>query len=228
MNSYSLKEAEPSVQLLIQRIAEMAGIDQEVEVVASDVPVTCTTLFTDTEDGKPGKPVIAYNPVFIDELNKANPYAVTAAIAQEMAYHYNQNFQGMYEAELIGEKVRASKKVNPDKFTGWVLWHEGIQLEEAMKLYNIPRFSQPYVNQENQRKTVMRAGWIRAHERMKLPPRFDRKDFVSSTEERGIEQMTIDSPHPKVSARSTDTENILFGLAALALLAGGISMLGRE
>jgi hypothetical protein len=228
MNSYSLKEAEPSVQQLIQRIAEMAGIEQEVEVVASDIPTTCTTLFADQEDGRPEKPVIAYNPVFVDELNKANHCAVTAAIAQEMAYHYNQNYQGMYEAELIGEKARAPKKINPDKFTGWVLWHEGVQLEEAMKLYNIPRFSQPYIREENQRKTVMRAGWIRAHERMKLPPKFDRRDFVSSIEEKGIEQMNTDTPDSKVSARSTDAENILFGLAALALLAGGISILGRE
>jgi hypothetical protein len=227
MNSYSLKEAEPDVQQLIHRIAEMAGIDQEIEIFASDVPTTCTTLFLGNV-GQPEKPVIAYNPVFVDELNKANPWAVTAAIAQEIAYHYNQNFQAMYEAECIGEKVRAPKKINPDKFTGWALWHEGVQLDEAMKLYNVPRFSQPYVHGENQRKTVMRAGWIRAHERMKLPPKFDLKNFHSSIEEKGIEQMTPDKPDSKLSAKSTDTDNILFGLAALALLAGGISMLGRE
>ncbi|MCD6069417.1 MAG: hypothetical protein K0S33_4243 [Bacteroidetes bacterium] len=206
MKSYPLRKADPDFYQLVNRIANMAGIENAVEVFATDVPSSCTTLFI--ADGRHDKPVICYNPVFTDELEKADPLAVTAAFAHEIARYYNAG---------LDEKKGNHTKINADKFTGWVLWHESVQLKEAMALYNLPRFSKPFsVLGENQRKIVMKAGWIQAHDRLLLPPKRESEKRPEFKQEEW----------PKVK-ETNEAGGLLLGLAALAFLASGMSTLGE-
>jgi hypothetical protein len=167
MYNYPQRYAEQSIQRLVNRIARMAGVEYRIEVLPSDDLHACSTSFKE-ETGQHKRPVINYNPVFIEQLETVNRWAAVAAFAHEVAFHYNNDLYGKYIANYSDNdpsyKARLHE-INADKFTGWVLWHEGAKLKDAMELYKLPKFSDPYTSDpaKNDRKTTMRAGWVRAY-----------------------------------------------------------------
>jgi hypothetical protein len=169
MYNYPQRYAEPVIQRLVNRIARMAGVEYRIEVLQSDSLHACSTSFKE-EPGQHKRPVISYNPVFIEQLETVNRWAAIAAFANEVAYHYNNDLYGKYLANYSDSdssyKAR-QREIQADKFTGWVLWHEGAKLREAMDLYNLPKFRDPYSSnpEKNERKSIMRAGWVRAYVR---------------------------------------------------------------
>lgn len=169
MYNYPQRYAEPVIQRLVNRIARMAGVEYRIEVLQSDSLQACSTSFKE-EPGQHKRPVISYNPVFIEQMESINRWAAIAAFAHEVAYHYNNDLYGKYLANYSDNdtsyKAR-QREIQADKFAGWVLWHEGAKLRDALTLYNLPKFRDPYSAdpERNERRSLMRAGWVRAYVR---------------------------------------------------------------
>lgn len=175
MNSSYQKPADPGIQRLVNRIAKMAGVAYRIEVFSTEEPLACGTFFK-PQPGKKDKPAIQYNPVFMEQLRTINPWADVALFAQEVAYHFNNNLYGEQLAEsldIYSDEKTDRKEIKADRFTGWVLWHEGAKLKEAVELYHLPRFSNAIVTESTEgRMKTMKMGWIKAYNKL-LPKKRD-------------------------------------------------------
>jgi hypothetical protein len=175
--NYQLSAAEPGIQRLVNRIAKMAGLHYKIRVFSSDAPSACATFF-ETDPEKRRRPAIRYNPIFIEQLETVSPWAIVAMFAHEVAGHYNSNIIGKRLADAYDHGTKKEdlyRSIQADRFAGWVLWHEGARLKDAITLYNLPRFNDA-VTEENPRKKTMRAGWIKAFNKKVNPSRRSKQE----------------------------------------------------
>ncbi|HEY1039584.1 MAG TPA: hypothetical protein VGF30_09285 [Bacteroidia bacterium] len=218
MNTFPLRSADAELQQLVNRITKMAGIINTIDVYAFDGASSCTTCYIKVGDHD--KPVICYNPYFIDQLNRRNPLAVTAVFAQQIAHFYNKRLDlSLAYSESLHTNRSTRPKINPDKFTGWVMWHESIQLNDVIELYDFPRFSEYDHTGRNKRMMLMKEGWKQAHARLLLPPKI-KQPVKEVPQEKEPEPVITSAPQS-----SKESENMLVGLFTFAFIAGGMSML---
>lgn len=211
MNSctYRLRPSAPQYQNLVNRIVKMVGLDYSIDVFASDTDNACATLFKRNSDDS-GKPIIAYNPLFIESIKRSSPWAVYAVFAHEVAHHYNKDLYGDYVAGLFGipiDKKSHRQELNADRFAGWVLRYEGASLSNAMEMYQVIPFEKSYTHPSMElRMQAMKAGWIEANNKL-------------------IARQQLGNVKRN---QANDVGNALLGIAALALIAGGINALSKR
>lgn len=200
MNSYQLSKAEPEIQGLVNRIAKMAGMDRKIEVFATTAPYACSTYFKEDTD-QIQRPVLIYNPVFIEQITTSHSWAVVAVFAHEIAGFYNNNLYETFIDHFSDKKFNykaAKVEIRVDHFTGWVLWHEGARLKEAMDLYKLPRFKDGFSAdpEKNERAKAMRTGWIKAYYKApgnrKVKPK-RKQNPPSGSKEEGTDQKDTDN-----------------------------------
>lgn len=178
--TYNLRQGHPYYQNLVNRITKMLDLPYTITVYESDTPNACATLYKRCSV-EPQKPVIAYNPLFIENIRRKSHWAVIAVFAHEVAHHYNEDLFGKYSANLLGDrydKRSHQQELNADKVAGWVLHKEGATIDEALQMYNVVTFRESYTHPSGlKRKRAMIDGWAAANKsvpkKLEYKPNFD-------------------------------------------------------
>jgi hypothetical protein len=159
-NKTGLRIAPLHYQGLVNRITKLAGFKHRLWVYETSSVKTWNTHC------KAGVPIIAYNPKFMARACKAGKWAVIAAFASEVIYHYNMDFHGKYICKYYDLKMGPGmyhRRMNMDYFVGRVLRHEGASREEALSVLLQTQESK-FENRE--REQMLTAGWIAANEQL--------------------------------------------------------------
>lgn len=168
--SYNLRRANPKYQHLVDQITSTLGM-RRIEVYASDTDNACATLRRATNSGSL-KPIIAYNPTFINELLDYSEWAVIGVFAHEVGHHFNLDIRGSFMNRRLVNRTSHRKELNADKFAGWILKRFGATLDEALHLYRIFEINQSFTHPaKSNRVNAMRQGWYEAHYQLNPPRR---------------------------------------------------------
>lgn len=183
--TYNLRKSDPKYQYLVNRITKMAGMTHSISVYAADTNNACATLYKRC-DNEPQKPIITYNPRFINNIRYYSDWAVIAVFAHEVAHHYNKDLYGEYIAKLYGFGFSADintkfhkQELNADRFAGWVLRNEGASLNEALELAHFLDENDTYTHPGVAKRILaIEQGWNEANNQLKpKDPVFDWSNF---------------------------------------------------
>lgn len=198
--TYNLRPADPFYQGLVNRVTAKLNMPR-IEVFEADTANACATLFKRSlHDNR--KPIITYNPVFMQEVYEHNPWAAYFIMIHEVAHHYNRDLHGRFLSALHGIDHRShQKELNADYVAGWMLYCEGASLNDTLSLAGVIDLVRSNSHPgEAQRKAAMKKGWSDADCRYVPAPKIVRK--------------------PKVAIGE-----IFVGAAAVALIFAGINAL---
>ena len=105
--TYNLRRGNQQYQAIVDRITDRLNMSH-IEVFEADTQNACATLFKNGGNDS-GKPIISYNPSFIQHVQAANPWAMYFIFAHEVAHHYNHDLHGAFLSNLYGFDRRSHK-----------------------------------------------------------------------------------------------------------------------
>ena len=117
-NIYSFKSTKEAKEI-VSRIVNSVGLEQNFEILAANVPNASAVI-------KEGKRFILYSQVFIEsiEKNTQTKWSSISILAHEIGHHLNG-----HTLDDIGS--RPNKELEADKFSGFVCYKLGANLNEA-------------------------------------------------------------------------------------------------
>jgi len=126
-----LRKASPRIEDLLDRIVTIGKITQKYTICATpDIENAYATVHWDEQ-----KRVIAYDPVFLDELAKESGdyhWGTVTVLAHEVGHHVSKHIF-KYSNEPTLAQVRGDE-LEADKFAGLVLGYMGASLTNAQAL----------------------------------------------------------------------------------------------
>lgn len=205
-NTLKLSPAQPQYQYLVDRITNKLNMNH-IEVYEANVENAAATLYKkNVEDYD--KPIIVYNPEFMNDVHNFSPWAMYFVFAHEVAHHYNNDLYGAFLSNLSGVDRRSHRKeLNADYIAGWVLRCEGATYYDASALYDAVVMTESDTHPgECKRRQAMARGWNDANCKITPPKR-------------------VEKPVPQ---QSSGVGEVLVGVGIFALLFAGISAVANR